>query len=64
MIADLPTRGLLPVPEVARLLGVSPRYVRDRVKAGELEGYALAARRFSVSVASLRRFLEQRRLGA
>jgi hypothetical protein len=36
MIADLPTRGLLPVPEVARLLGVSPRYVRDRVKAARI----------------------------
>jgi hypothetical protein len=40
------------------------RFLQREVAAALLEGYALAARRFSVSVASLRRFLEQRRIGA
>jgi excisionase family DNA binding protein len=48
---------LIPVPEAARLCGVSPRYLWERVRTGELPIVALGRRRL-VRPSDLERFVE------
>jgi hypothetical protein len=49
------------VGRVAMLLDMSPRYVKDRIKAGDLEGYRLG-NRIVVSANSLQAFLDNRKM--
>jgi hypothetical protein len=46
----------------AALLGVSTRWIRDRVKSGELEAFALSKTHHVVTTSSLNRFLENSRI--
>jgi AraC-like DNA-binding protein len=49
------------VGRVAMLLDMSPRYVKERIKAGELVGYRLG-NRVVVEADSIRSFLQNRRM--
>lgn len=51
----------LEVNRVAALLDMSPRWVKEQVKAGELLGYRLGNRTV-VAVESLLRFMDRRRM--
>jgi len=49
------------IGRVAALLDMSPRYVKDRIKAGDLVGYRLG-NRIVVDAASINSFLENRKI--
>lgn len=51
----------LEVNRVAALLDMSPRFVKEKIKAGELVGFRLGSR-IVISVESLNSFLENRRI--
>lgn len=50
------------VGRVAALLDMSPRWVKEKVKAGEIKGFRLG-NRIVVDAKSLNEFLERRKLG-
>lgn len=52
MKSQIPRRQV-PVREAAWLMGHSPRWVRDKVKAGELEGFVHGPNDITVSVESI-----------
>ena len=64
--ATKPGRSIIPahyeVGRVAMLLDMSPRYVKDRIKAGDMVGYRLGSR-IVVTAESIRAFLDNRRMG-
>jgi hypothetical protein len=49
------------VNRVAMLLDMSPRFVKERIKAGEMEGYRLG-NRVVVTASSIRSYLDNRRM--
>jgi len=49
------------VGKLAALIDMSPRFIKERIKAGELEGYRLG-NRIVVSAESVKRYLENRRM--
>lgn len=51
------------VGRVAMLLDMSPRYVKERIKAGEMIGYRLG-NRIVVEAESIRAFLQNREMRA
>ena len=50
------------IGRAAALLDMSPRYVKERLKAGEMTGYRLG-NRIVVECESIRAFLENRKMG-
>jgi excisionase family DNA binding protein len=63
MNTKAPLRSHIEANRLAVLLDVSVRWVKDKVKSGELVGYRLG-KRICVDSASVDKFLEARRLGA
>ena len=49
------------IGKVAEMLDMSTRYVRDRIRAGDLEGYRLGSR-VVVPAEALKQFLDNRRM--
>lgn len=65
MIPELPPPGppvLLTIPEVARLLRLSPQTIRAWIHQGRLVAYRPGGRRFRVEVAAVRALLDQGRV--